>query len=86
MQDTDFLKVRLISLSYSLPPRLYAGLAQDIEIGFTVQNPFNFVNSTFDPEAQASGAETQGGPESSGVSYGIDSAPRIFLGTFKVRF
>ena len=86
VQDTDFLKVRLISLSYQIPARLYAGLAQSMSVGFSVQNPFNFVNSTFDPEAQASGAETQGGPESSGVSYGIDSAPRIFLGTFNVRF
>ncbi len=86
VQDTDFLKVRLISLSYSLPARLYAGRAKDVSIGFSVQNPFNFVNSTFDPEAQTSGAETQGGPESNGVGYGVDPAPRVFLGTFKVRF
>ena len=86
VQDTDFLKVRLISLSYRIPNRFYAGRARDITVGFSVQNPFNFVNSTFDPEAQASGAESQGGPESSGVSYGIDSAPRIFMGTFNVRF
>ena len=51
VEDTDFFKVRLISLGYTIPEKYYQNkLIKSIDVGVRVMNPFNFVKSSFDPE------------------------------------
>ena len=87
VEDTDYLKVRLISLSYEVPQRFHpiAGL-QTLEAGFRVVNPFNFAKSTFDPEITGSNAATQGGVNVGAYGFGTESPPRQFLFNLRVGF
>ena len=83
VEETDFFKVRLISMTYSIPESFYERLFRKIDVGFSITNPFNFYSSSFDPEADASSGRSQGSVEGNGVSYGIESAPRTFLTSLK---
>jgi TonB-dependent starch-binding outer membrane protein SusC len=87
VEDTDYMKVRLISLSYEVPQRFHpiAGL-RTLEAGFRVVNPFNFAKSTFDPEITGSNAPTQGGVNVGAYGYGTESPPRQFLFNLRVGF
>ncbi len=86
VEPTDFLKVRLISLSYTLPESWYKGWAKSVRVGFDMTNPLNFHESTFDPEATISGSRTQNGPTTGGFNYSVLSAPRQYLGSVRVSF
>jgi len=88
VEDADFLKVRLISLNYSIPTNLYEGLFRRVSVGATVTNPFNFVTSNFDPEVTGSNisAGAQGGVGVGGFSYRTLSANREVYGTVRIDF
>lgn len=91
VEDTDFLKVRLIGLNYRIPSQYYAGFARGITVGFSVSNAFNFYSSTFDPEITGAGIAgvgltPQGGVGVGGFGYGTYSPPREFLGRVTIDF
>ncbi|GLB49635.1 TonB-dependent receptor domain-containing protein [Neptunitalea lumnitzerae] len=79
VEKTDFLKIRTIGLSYNLKSK-NSGFYDNMLFSFTAVNPFNFVSSSFDPEATISGAaQGQGGASTGGISYATYSMPRQFL-------
>ncbi|GAA4805920.1 TonB-dependent receptor domain-containing protein [Litoribaculum gwangyangense] len=82
--DNDFVKVRNLGASYSFGDKLK--LFDDVVLGFTVTNPFNWTASGFDPETTGSGIGTQNAFSSGGFTYGTESAPRIFMTSLKFRF
>ncbi len=89
VEETEYLKVRLISLDYAVPEQLYDGYARRISIGASIQNPLNFAASTFDPEITGASIGTQGGNTSVGVGgfgFGTESPPRTFLGKVRIDF
>ncbi len=87
VEDADFLKVRLISLNYSLPTRLTEGLFRSVSIGATVTNPLNFTSTAFDPEVTGAGiANGQGGVGVGGFSYRQLSPNREVYGTLRINF
>lgn len=87
VEATDFLKVRTIGLNYNLPQSLIGGFAKRGQIGFTVMNPINITNTSFDPEAtQVGGAQGQGSATTGGIAYGVVSVPRQWLGTLRFTF
>ncbi|MBW3534141.1 MAG: TonB-dependent receptor [Gemmatimonadetes bacterium] len=86
VEDTDYLKVRNVSLSYVLPRSVAPGWAQGVELGFTMLNPIGWWTSSFDPETDHSGAASQGAASVGGFNYASDPSPRTFLGTVRVRF
>ena len=94
VEDTDFLKVRLISLSYTLPERWYRNpLIERIGVGVRVLNPFNFVESSFDPEITGDNGlnnrqnlTVQNGLNLGVFGFGTESPPRQFLFDVKIDF
>jgi TonB-dependent SusC/RagA subfamily outer membrane receptor len=93
VEDNDFFKVRNISAFYRVPESLYGKAFKGIELGFNALNPFNFVQSTFDPEVTGAGASntvsgqpTQGRITVGGFGYATESAPRQLLGTLRLTF
>jgi len=87
IEKTDYLKVRTIGATYTLPKSAIGSFANYVVVGATVVNPFNFATSSFDPEATISGsASGQGGATTGGISYATYSAPRQFLMSVKVSF
>ena len=82
VEDTDYLKVRLISLSYDLPRRLMPQQIRSLRIGASVTNPFNFVNSSFDPEVSGNSGGEVGGV----FGFGTESPPRRFLFNLRLGF
>ncbi|MEL7122518.1 MAG: TonB-dependent receptor [Bacteroidota bacterium] len=87
VEPTDFLKIRVIGLTYDLPKSFVGGWARRASIGFTVTNPINITSTSFDPEAtQVGAAQGQGTATTGGISYAAVSVPRQFLGSIKVNF
>jgi len=87
VEDTDYFKVRLIALNYSVPTRVLNDVVRGVRLGFSVSNPFNFFDATFDPEITGAGiARGQGGLGVGGFGFGTESAPRNYLGTIKIDF
>lgn len=87
IEKTDYIKIRTIGATYTLPKTAIRSFANQVVVGATVMNPFNFASSTFDPEATISGsAEGQDGATTGGISYATYSAPRQFLISVKVSF
>lgn len=86
VEDTDYLIVRNVSVSYTLPEHLTTGFAKGIEIGLAAHKPFGWWKSSFDPESDHSGARTQGGASVGGFNYASDPAPRMFLFNLRARF
>ena len=87
VEDADFLKVRLISLNYSVPTRYTAGFFRRVSVGATVTNPLNFTSTSFDPEVTGAGiAQGQGGVGVGGFSYRQLSANRQVYGTVRIDF
>lgn len=94
VEDTDFLKVRLISLGYTIPEKFYRNqLIKRIDVGFKVINPFNFVQSSFDPEitgdnglSNRSETTDQDALNLGVFGFGTESPPRHFLFDLKVNF
>jgi len=90
VEKTDYLRFRIAGLSYDLPQDVVAGLSNSfvkgLSLGFTVMNPLNFTSSSFDPEATQLGGRSQGGPTTGGISYAVQSTPRQWLGSIKLKF
>ncbi len=92
VEDTDFLKVRLISASYTVPDRWFRNpYVRNLDIGVRVVNPFNFVASSFDPEVTGANGQSGTGGVQDGVNLGVfafgtESPPRQFLLNVKLGF
>jgi TonB-dependent starch-binding outer membrane protein SusC len=84
VEDTDYLKVRNISVFYTLPSNLYGKVFKKIDVGVNVINPFNFVSSSFDPEITGAGIGAQGAFGAGGFGFGTESAPRSFIATVRL--
>jgi len=87
VEDTDYLKIRLIALNYTLPERYYRGVVRSISFGATAVNPFNSARSSFDPEVTGQGiARGQGGIGVGGFAQSTLSPPRQFTGSVRIDF
>ena len=91
VEDTDFLKVRLISLSYTLPEPWFrstlGGLGvRGADVGLRIVNPFNFVASSFDPEVTGTNATGQDGTNVGVFGYATESPPRQVLFNLQIDF
>jgi hypothetical protein len=86
VEDTDYLRFRNVSATYTLPNGVMGGWAKGIELGLSVLNPIGWWSSSFDPESDHSGAASQGGATVGGFNYASDPTPRTFLGTVRIRF
>lgn len=82
VEDTDYLKVRNIALSYQVPERILPSTVRSVRLGASVKNPFNFVESSFDPEIN--GSENAQGTVSGAFGFGTVSPPRQY--TFTLNF
>ena len=83
VEDANYVKVRTIGAEYNFGNLLDSRI-KNLRIGFTVQNAFNWVSSSFDPDVTGSGISSQGGFAGGGFGYGTESAPRIYLGSLRV--
>jgi TonB-dependent SusC/RagA subfamily outer membrane receptor len=92
VEDTDFLKVRLLSASYTVPERWFRNpYVRSLDVGIRVVNPFNFVASSFDPEVTGDNGQSGEGGVQDGVNLGVfgfgtESPPRQFLAHIKLGF
>lgn len=87
VEDADFLKVRLISLNYTIPTRYTEGIFRRVSVGAMVTNPLNFTSTSFDPEVTGAGiAQGQGGVGVGGFSYRQLSPNREVSGTIRIDF
>ena len=86
VEDTDYLIIRNLAASYTLPARLLGSRAKSATLGLAIQNPYGWWTSTFNPETDHSGAASQGGATVGGFNYGSDPSPRTFLMNLRVRF
>lgn len=85
VEDTDYLKVRLLSLSYDLPSRwLPSRAVRSAAVGFRIVNPFNFASSTFDPEVTGANARSQNGVNVGAFGFGTESSPRQYLFNLRI--
>ncbi len=83
VEDADYIKIRTIGAEYNFGS-LLDNRIKNLRLGFTVQNPFNWVSSSFDPDVTGSGIRTQGRFAGGGFAFGTESAPRIYLATLRV--
>lgn len=86
VEDTDYLIFRNLSARYTLPRSWVERWADGAELGLAIQNPFGWWTSSFNPETDHSGADSQGGATVGGFNYGSDPSPRTFLANIRVRF
>jgi hypothetical protein len=82
VEDTDYLKVRNISLNYRVPESILPSSLRSVQVGASVKNPFNFVESTFDPEVN--GAENAQGTVGGAFGFGTVSPPRQYVFSLNV--
>lgn len=82
VEDTDYLKVRNISLNYRVPNSILPGTVRSVRLGVGAQNPFNFVKSSFDPEV--TGSETAAGTVGGVFGYRTVSPPRQYTFTLNI--
>ncbi|MBK6263456.1 TonB-dependent receptor [Marivirga sp. S37H4] len=86
VQESDFYKVRNISLMYSFADGFFNNTIKNLTIGANVLNPLNFYKADVDPEVSGSGFGTQNSFAGGGFGYGTESAPRVYLGTVRFSF
>lgn len=87
VEDSDFFKIRLISLQYQFKRSQLPANLKGANIGFASVNPFNFTASSSDPEAvMPGGAQGQGSATTGGINYAAHSAPRQFILSLKLNF
>lgn len=86
VEDTDYFKVRNISAQYVVPQHIAQRVARSLELGFSVSNPMGWWTSSFNPETDHSGAQSQGGATVGGFNYAAEPNPRTFLLNVRVRF
>lgn len=82
--ESDFVKIRTIGVSYDFGPKL--NFIENIKLGFTATNPFNWTKGKFDPETTGSGIGNQNSFGSGGFVYGTESAPRTYITSLKIEF
>ncbi|WP_263791100.1 TonB-dependent receptor domain-containing protein, partial [Salinibacter sp.] len=82
VEDTNYLKVRTISLNYRLPESLLPRRVRSLRVGASARNPFNFVESGFDPEV--TGSESAAGTVGGVFGYRTISPPRRFTFTLNI--
>ncbi len=82
VEDTDYLKIRNISLDYRLPERVLPSRIRSVRIGGSVTNPFSFTASTFDPEI--SGSSTAAGRAGGAFGFSTISPPRRYTFTLDI--
>ncbi len=84
VEKADFIKVRNIGLDYTFtfPNKV----VRSINLALNIYNPLSWTSSSVDPEAVLSGARTQGGVATGGLSYSSYSLPRQYVFTAKVSF
>ena len=84
VEKADFVKVRNIGLDYTFT---FAHKAlRSINLGLNIYNPLSWTSSSVDPEAVLSGARTQGGVATGGLSYSSYSLPRQYVFTARLSF
>ena len=87
VEKTDYIKIRSIGITYTLPRSAVGSFANYVVIGANVMNPFNFTTSSFDPEATISGsAQGQDQATTGGIAYATYSTPRQYLMSLKISF
>jgi len=97
VEDTDFLKVRNITMTYDFSNEFLSGFEfiKGASVSFTALNPFNWYSSVFDPELTGAGARgtlpgtnttTQNNVTVGAFGFGTFSAPRQYIGTLRLRF
>lgn len=84
--SSDFLKIRLISLSYAIPERYLVGSLRALEVGVSVQNPLAFTSAPIDPELSGLNTGGQGDLNVGGYAYGADTLPRVYTLSVRTRF
>ena len=84
VENNDYLKVRNITANYRLPDNLLPSQVRSIRVGASIQNPFNFVSSTFDPEI--TGSQTAAGTVGGSFGYRTTSPPRRFIFSLNIGF
>lgn len=82
VEDTDYLKVRNISLDYRIPESLLPSTVRSVRVGVSAQNPLNFVESSFDPEV--TGSQTAAGTVGGVFGYRTVSPPRQYTFTLNI--
>lgn len=83
VEDANYIKVRAIGAEYNFGSVLDSRI-KGLRFGLTVQNPFNWASSSFDPDVSGSGFSVQNGFAGGGFGFGTQSAPRIYLATLRV--
>lgn len=83
VEDANYIKVRTIGAEYNFGS-LLDNRIKGLRFGVTVQNPFNWASSSFDPDVSGSGFRAQNGFAGGGFGFGTESAPRIYLATLRV--
>ncbi|TYP98030.1 TonB-dependent receptor-like protein [Tenacibaculum adriaticum] len=83
VEDTDFVKIRNIGASYNFGK--FVKQVESFTLGFNVSNPFNFSDTSFDPEATGAGTARQNGFAGGGFGFGTESAPRIYTMSLKFK-
>lgn len=92
LEDGTYLRVRNISLGYTLPEAALNGKLTSIRVYVSAQNPFTFTNYTgFDPEVGYSeNADVRGGGGNTLFNRGVDRGnypiSRRFLAGLQVKF
>lgn len=87
VEDADYFKLRLISLSYQVPQRFHPiGGLRTLETGFRIVNPLSWGSSTFDPEVTGANSPTQGGVNVGAFGFGTESPPRQYLFNLRIGF
>nr|WP_320118781.1 TonB-dependent receptor [uncultured Marinifilum sp.] len=81
LEDADFLRVRNLTLGYSIPKKLIGNYLDKLRVYFTAQNPFTFTDyEGYDPEIGGNGVSTRG------IDKGTYPVTRKFLMGVQVDF
>ncbi|MGQ1909002.1 SusC/RagA family TonB-linked outer membrane protein [Marinifilum sp. RC60d5] len=81
LEDADFLRVRNLTLGYSIPKKIIGKHLDKLRVYFTAQNPFTFTDyDGYDPEIGGNGVSTRG------IDKGTYPVTRKFLMGVQVDF
>ncbi|MRT92018.1 TonB-dependent receptor [Ancylomarina sp. 16SWW S1-10-2] len=81
LEDADYLRIRNITLGYTLPKTLLGNSIDNARFYISAQNPFTFTNyDGYDPEIGGNGASTRG------IDKGTYPVTRKFLMGVKIEF
>jgi TonB-dependent starch-binding outer membrane protein SusC len=81
LEDGSYMRIRNLTLGYTVPKRLFKNKIETLRIYFTAMNPFTFTNYTgYDPEVGGDGIFLRG------VDRGNYPVSRRFLGGIQLNF